>query len=249
VGLDPQSRRTLSNLLHRLATKGSPRVFLALGDQEPVPEWITYVLYIGPHFKIAHQGKKADVYMDVRTIGRSLNMEEDYNERPRQSSVHSDPREPPEAPLKVSEYTKTPEVEAGEQSDDCGKELIYYKWNEEEPWQEEPAQVNASTPRDAVVEMQGIKVQYDERVVLGVEYLRCKPFALARSCKLLGAHEVTSPGAAIASWNPDSPGWYSKICCTDCCGCCGSAVMTLGRVAGQVPDRQIPAGARESLMC
>ena len=61
MGLDPSTRATLSPLLFKLAQARSPRLVLALRPQDPVPDWITDVVYMNPKLRIAAQGKKQSV--------------------------------------------------------------------------------------------------------------------------------------------------------------------------------------------
>ncbi len=66
VGLDPPTLTTLSPLLHDLAKAQSPRLMLALRPQDPLPEWITHLIYLGPYFMVLHQGKKENVLEQIR---------------------------------------------------------------------------------------------------------------------------------------------------------------------------------------
>jgi len=61
MGLDPPTITTLNPLLHNLARASSPRLVLALRPQDPLPEWITHLIRLGPNFQIADKGKKMDV--------------------------------------------------------------------------------------------------------------------------------------------------------------------------------------------
>ncbi|CAD6564015.1 MAG: hypothetical protein ASARMPRED_002645 [Alectoria sarmentosa] len=58
MGLDPSTMTTLSPLLHSLARASSPRLILALRPQDPLPDWITHVIHLGPNFQITYQGSK-----------------------------------------------------------------------------------------------------------------------------------------------------------------------------------------------
>lgn len=49
---------TLSPLLQSLAQASSPRLVLALRPQDPLPDWITHVIHLGPNFQITYQGSK-----------------------------------------------------------------------------------------------------------------------------------------------------------------------------------------------
>ena len=65
VGLDPPTLTKLSPLLYRLAQNHSPRLVLALRQQDPLPEWITHLIYLGPSLHISGQGVKDDVLRDL----------------------------------------------------------------------------------------------------------------------------------------------------------------------------------------
>lgn len=52
---------TLSPLLHSLAQASSPRLILALRPQDPLPDWITHVIHLGPKFQITYEGSKDPV--------------------------------------------------------------------------------------------------------------------------------------------------------------------------------------------
>jgi ABC-type molybdenum transport system ATPase subunit/photorepair protein PhrA len=54
AGLDAQHRPRLSNLLHKLHQKQSPRVIIALRPQDPLPEWITHVLALSSADDVQH---------------------------------------------------------------------------------------------------------------------------------------------------------------------------------------------------
>ena len=56
----------LSIVLGQLAASQSPRVILALRAQDPIPEWITHVLYIGSNLQIAFQGLKGEVLQQIK---------------------------------------------------------------------------------------------------------------------------------------------------------------------------------------
>jgi molybdate transport system ATP-binding protein len=60
VGLDVSSRRTLSTLLSNLAKEASPRVLIALREQDHVPSFITHVLRLNHNNEILHNGPKPD---------------------------------------------------------------------------------------------------------------------------------------------------------------------------------------------
>ena len=56
---------TLSPLLHRLAMANTPRLVLALRPQDPLPEWITHLVYLDKECRIAHQGRKDEMLIEL----------------------------------------------------------------------------------------------------------------------------------------------------------------------------------------
>ena len=58
MGLDPPTTTLLSPLLHSLAEVAAPRLVLALRPQDPLPEWITHVIQLGPSLRISYQGER-----------------------------------------------------------------------------------------------------------------------------------------------------------------------------------------------
>lgn len=61
MGLDPSTTIQLSNLFGDLAKTNDPRVVLALRPQDPIPNWITHILFLGENLRITHSGTKAEV--------------------------------------------------------------------------------------------------------------------------------------------------------------------------------------------
>jgi molybdate transport system ATP-binding protein len=59
VGLDVQSRRSLSSLLSNLAGTISPRILLVLREQDHVPSFVTHILQINRSNEILHNGPKS----------------------------------------------------------------------------------------------------------------------------------------------------------------------------------------------
>lgn len=67
MGLDPPTLLTLSPMLYGLAEKSAPRLVLSLRPQDPIPEWITHLIYLRGNCKIAFQGRKEDVLYDLKS--------------------------------------------------------------------------------------------------------------------------------------------------------------------------------------
>ena len=61
MGLDPATQASLSPLLFSLAQASSARLLLALRPQDPLPNWITHLVYLFPGCKVGAQGRKDSV--------------------------------------------------------------------------------------------------------------------------------------------------------------------------------------------
>ncbi|KAL4863086.1 hypothetical protein BDV12DRAFT_31698 [Aspergillus spectabilis] len=59
MGLDPATVRSISDLLHRLASKSDPRLVLSLRPQDPLPDWITHLLILGNSNTVLLQGSRS----------------------------------------------------------------------------------------------------------------------------------------------------------------------------------------------
>lgn len=72
MGLDPPTLMTLSPLLHRLARASSPRLILTLRPQDPIPEWITHLMYLTLDCNVALQGKKNEVLENLHAYVQAV---------------------------------------------------------------------------------------------------------------------------------------------------------------------------------
>lgn len=61
MGLDPSTTIQLSNLFGELAESNDPRVVLALRPQDPIPDWISHILFLGENLRVTYSGTKAEV--------------------------------------------------------------------------------------------------------------------------------------------------------------------------------------------
>ena len=53
--------KAISSLLNRLAEAQAPRIVLSIRPQDPLPEWITHIVRLGPELRVALQGRKDQV--------------------------------------------------------------------------------------------------------------------------------------------------------------------------------------------
>ncbi|KAJ4294722.1 hypothetical protein N0V88_004956 [Collariella sp. IMI 366227] len=66
MGLDPPTVAGLSPLLHSLAEKASPRLVLSARPQDPLPEWITHLVYLRTDAQVGVMGDKETVMKGLR---------------------------------------------------------------------------------------------------------------------------------------------------------------------------------------
>lgn len=66
MGLDPPTLVTLSPLLHGLAAANTPRLVLTLRPQDPIPDWITHLIFLQGNCEVAFSGLKKDFLQALR---------------------------------------------------------------------------------------------------------------------------------------------------------------------------------------
>ncbi|KAH8681640.1 P-loop containing nucleoside triphosphate hydrolase protein [Xylariales sp. PMI_506] len=66
MGLDPPTVAGLSPLLHGLASTASPRLVLSARPQDPIPEWITHLVYLRSDCQVGAIGSKESVLEKLR---------------------------------------------------------------------------------------------------------------------------------------------------------------------------------------
>ncbi|KAI2619207.1 P-loop containing nucleoside triphosphate hydrolase protein [Hypoxylon sp. NC1633] len=72
MGLDPPTVAGLSPLLHGLASKASPRLVLSARPQDPIPDWITHLVYLRGNCQVAAMGEKQAVLEELRGYVRRI---------------------------------------------------------------------------------------------------------------------------------------------------------------------------------
>lgn len=72
MGLDPPTVAGLSPLLHALASNASPRLVLSARPQDPIPEWITHLVYLRADCQVGAMGEKKTVLDGLRKYVRGV---------------------------------------------------------------------------------------------------------------------------------------------------------------------------------
>ncbi|PGH09721.1 hypothetical protein GX51_00401 [Blastomyces parvus] len=66
MALDRSTVPVLSHLLRQTTLGGAPRIVLALRPQDPIPEWISQIVLLGPDNTIALQGTRDEVFRTLQ---------------------------------------------------------------------------------------------------------------------------------------------------------------------------------------
>ncbi|KAK3307704.1 P-loop containing nucleoside triphosphate hydrolase protein [Chaetomium strumarium] len=149
MGLDPPTVAGLSPLLHSLAEKASPRLVLSARPQDPLPDWITHLVYLRTDAQVGAMGAKETVLDGLRN----------YVRRVRSGNLAEDETMPVHA-LSEMGRTLTKDGIAGEgMAEDFSISITNGS-------AEEGTLQNTSVG-EPLVEMDGCRVQYGDKVVLG----------------------------------------------------------------------------------
>lgn len=150
MGLDPPTVMGLSPLLKEMATKASPRLVLSARPQDPLPEWITHLVYLRSDCQIGVMGDKDTVMTGLQTYMRGV----------RKGSLAEDEKMPVKALREMGRVL----TEAGIRGNGLGEE------GETVPSAAVPVSKQPESPRalgEPLVEMEGCKVKYGSKVALG----------------------------------------------------------------------------------
>jgi ABC-type molybdenum transport system ATPase subunit/photorepair protein PhrA len=151
MGLDPPTLMTLSPLLHGLAAANTPRLVLTLRPQDPIPDWITHLIFLQGDCEVAFSGRKAGFLQALRGhSGERSNFHipaQLLHEVGRELTSHGIVESKPIYPsAQISSDEKTAVV------------------GEEEQKAEESKSPKLGEP---LVEMSGVRVSYGSKTVLG----------------------------------------------------------------------------------
>ncbi|KAJ5226202.1 hypothetical protein N7468_007427 [Penicillium chermesinum] len=146
MGLDPATVRSISNLLHRLAEKQAPRLILALRPQDTVPDWITHTIVVGNNHRIALQGPK-EVTENTLNLWKQVTIEDSKELKGKAKAKV------------VAEVNSL--VESGVIDNKLIEDLT--STGAKRSTMDHEVQQGG----EPVIEMEGVRVQYGDKVVLG----------------------------------------------------------------------------------
>ncbi|KAF4496944.1 mitochondrial repair [Fusarium agapanthi] len=142
MGLDPPTVSGLSPLLHSLAEKASPRLVLSARPQDPVPDWITHLVYLRTDCQVGSMGPKEEVLDGLKKYVRGV----------RKGGLTEDEKLPLHSLVDIGRVL--PSSASTEASGNLGEA----SYEELEP---------ISPKAEPLIEMDGCKVQYRGKIALG----------------------------------------------------------------------------------
>jgi ABC-type molybdenum transport system ATPase subunit/photorepair protein PhrA len=150
MGLDPPTVTSLNPLLKSMATKASPRLVLSARPQDPLPDWITHLVYLRSDCQVAAMGDKETVMEGLRNYIRGV----------RKGGLVEDEKMPVKA-LRDMGHMLT---ESGVSGSGLGEEgEAFPSAAMPRPTQEE----TPKSPGEPLVEMESCQVRYGDKIVLG----------------------------------------------------------------------------------
>ncbi|KAM3442213.1 hypothetical protein MY4824_001225 [Beauveria thailandica] len=139
MGLDPPTVSGLSPLLQSLSEKASPRLILSARPQDPLPEWITHLIYLRSDCQIGSMGPKDAVLDGLRK----------YVQGVQSGTLVEDKKMPLRTLTEVGKVLSS----TGPCSTASSKDAT--------------TQEPSSSTAEPVVEMDGCRISYNDKVVLG----------------------------------------------------------------------------------
>jgi len=151
MGLDPPTVAGLSPLLRTLAEKASPRLVLSARPQDPLPEWITHLVYLRTDCQVGAMGEKETVLEGLRKYVRGV----------WQGGLVEDETLPVHVLGEMGRTLRDEGVEGQGLSEVLGESAVG-DGAAPRPGADQPGELG-----EPLVEMNGCRVRYGEKVVLG----------------------------------------------------------------------------------
>ncbi|KAK4097005.1 2-dehydropantoate 2-reductase [Parathielavia hyrcaniae] len=148
MGLDPPTVAGLSPLLHSLAEKASPRLVLSARPQDPLPEWITHLVYLRSDAQIGSMGPKDTVLEGLRKYVRGV----------RSGTLAEDETLPVHALSEMGKSLTNEGITGEGMAEDFSLSIARTS---------APGVATSESSREPLIEMHGCKVKYGDKVALG----------------------------------------------------------------------------------
>lgn len=150
MGLDPPTVASLSPLLRGMAARASPRLVLSARPQDPLPEWITHLVYLRSDCQVGVMGEKGVVLEGLRKYVRGV----------RKGGLVEDGKMPVKALREMGRVLTEDGIKGfglGEEGETVAGAAVPRANREEQP----------KTLGEPLVEMEGCQVRYGSKVALG----------------------------------------------------------------------------------
>lgn len=151
MGLDPPTVASLSPLLREMAAKASPRLVLSARPQDPLPDWITHLVYLRNDCQVGVIGDKDTVMAGLRTYIRGV----------RKGGLAEDEKMPIKA-LREMGHVLTEDGIRGSGLGEEGETIASAAVPVSQQRREAPRALG-----EPLVEMEGCQVTYGNKVALG----------------------------------------------------------------------------------
>ncbi|ESZ93799.1 hypothetical protein SBOR_5794 [Sclerotinia borealis F-4128] len=165
MGLDPPTLLTLSPMLHRLARADTPRLVLSLRPQDPIPYWITDMVYLKGNCEVAFSGPKNHVLRQLRNhVCRSKDGRDELNLHLTPSSLTEIGRRLVLDGIEQPKYLEYMTPNSNQKIFKQGK------WEKTSPMSRDGYPLNHVQPcetGEALIEIAGARVKYGDKSVLG----------------------------------------------------------------------------------
>ncbi|TEA19421.1 putative ABC transporter ATP-binding protein [Colletotrichum sidae] len=151
MGLDPPTVASLSPLLKSLAERASPRLVLSARPQDPLPDWITHLVYLRNDCQVGSMGPKDVVLEGLRKYVRGV----------WKGGLVEDEKMPVHSLVEMGRTLTAGGVKGSGLVDDAEREKLTASHSSPE----------ISTPETPVgeplIEMDGCQVRYGSKIALG----------------------------------------------------------------------------------
>jgi hypothetical protein len=169
VGLDVHTVGMLSMLLQQIAQSQSPRIILSLRPDEHMPEWLTHLVFLNNDFAIDSMGLKDRVLTDIQTRAKDMWTNKGSRELTEDETAFTNVARllkgnEPTSP--GASWTKADRMSYHRTYDQAtGREAAVSRLSTVDGF--DPVDAQPIRPGEALVEMNGVRVAYGDKVALG----------------------------------------------------------------------------------
>ncbi|PGH14523.1 hypothetical protein AJ79_03016 [Helicocarpus griseus UAMH5409] len=178
MGMDQQAVPALSRLLYQVTLSGAPRMVLGLRPQDPIPSWVSKVVVLGQDNTIALQGDYGEVFGSLKLWQavasrrvKPLSVKGSSGNRSQSGQLELLPRNnKEEEEYKSLSLQQQKEYDGLEKLRERGQfDAHAHVLSELDILPKQPKRLEKRIPPfgEPVVEMDGVHVQYGDKVALG----------------------------------------------------------------------------------